>query len=150
MRIGKTSSHNNDLLLVENILSLLPSRTGIHIVAEPYDSKELRVIVGLADYYMASRFHSMISALCEAVPVAVFGWGYHKYWEVLQEFDLGDYCWGASELSLDQLWSAFQRLVADSDAMREKMRVHLPAVQQSSMQNHEMVWRLYETTKNRR
>jgi polysaccharide pyruvyl transferase WcaK-like protein len=144
IRPGQASSHNNDLLLVDHILTLLPDRAGIHVIDEPHDSKELRVVVGLADYYLASRFHSMISALCEGVPVAVFGWGYHKYWEVMNEFELGDYCWDASDLNLDQIWNAFQRIQADQDSIREKMRKNLPAVQQSSLKNHDTAWKIYQ------
>lgn len=144
LRPGKHSTHNNDLNLIKLIQNLLPNQEVIHVIDEPYNSKELRVLVGLCDYYIASRFHAMISALCEAVPVAVFGWGYHKYWEVMNEFDLSEYCWDASELTVAKLWNAFERVLSDTDVIREKMLANLPKVQALSMKNHQMAWQIYE------
>lgn len=137
MRERSTSRHNNDLFTVDDVLELLPSTEGIHVVREPYDCKELRVVVGLSDFYVASRFHSMISALCTNVPVLVYGWGFQKYREVLEEFDLVQYCHDVLELSGDNLIRGFEEIVRDQDEIREKMREHLPRVRESSAAMHE-------------
>lgn len=144
MRQNNASRHNNDLISVAEIMERLPSREGIHVVDEPYDSKALRVVVGLADYYVASRFHSMISALCNAVPVSVFGWGYQKYREVLHDFELEDYCHDASELSGENLIASFEAIKRDGDSIRERMQRNFPAVRASSMRNHLTAWSLRE------
>jgi len=142
MRPGSKSRHNNDLLLVDEILSSLKSQDNILVVNEPYNCKELRVVVGLADYYIASRFHSMISALCTKTPVSVFGWGYQKYHEVLEDFELEAYCHDAHELSGEALIAGFEVVVRDADEIRKRMERNLPKVQQSSMQNHQTSWKL--------
>ncbi len=136
MRPGSTSRHNNDLVTTAEILAQLPSRENLHVVEEYFDCKELRVVVGLADYYVASRFHSMISALCTATPVSVFGWGFHKYREVLADFDLEDVAHDAAELSTDALIAGFEDVVSRADALSAKMRAALPKVRESSLGNH--------------
>ena len=142
MRQRSKLRHNNDLFTVADILGLLDSTDGIHVVREPYDSKELRVVVGLSDYYIASRFHSMISALCTGVPVAVFGWGAQKYWEVLEEFDLQDYYNDCREISGENLVKGFEQAVRDSEAIREKMRANIARVTASSAAMHRVAGRL--------
>jgi colanic acid/amylovoran biosynthesis protein len=142
MRQNVRSLHNNDLLVIAAIEKMLKRNDRIMAVKEPYNCKELRVLVGLCDYYVASRFHSMISALCTGVPVLVFGWGHQKYREVLEEFQLQDYCYDAADLSLPALTEGFNCILRDADAMKEKMTRNLPAVQASSMLNHETAWRL--------
>lgn len=136
MRQNSKGRHNNDLLTVSEIMAALPSHDDIAIINEPYSCQELRVVVGLADYYIASRFHSMISALCTHTPVLVFGWGYQKYREVMAEFELEDYCFDAAEFSTESLMKGFERLVSDASSVRERIARNLPRVQESSMQNH--------------
>jgi len=145
MRLDTRSRHNNDLVTVQDILRLLPSTENIHTVTEPYDCKELRVLVGLADYYVACRFHSMISAICTETPVAVFGWGYQKYQEVLADFEIEEYGHDAAELSVHALVTAFERIVAEAEQIKSRIRKNLPAVRASSMKNHLEAFRLATT-----
>ena len=142
MRPGSKSLHNNDLVPVHEIYEQLPSKENVHVVEQHYDCKELRVLVGLADYYVASRFHSMISALCTETPVTVVGWGYQKYREVLAEFELESYCSDASQLSTERLVEAFARIVEEAESIKARMRAHLPEVQARSRRNHEEALRL--------
>ena len=137
MRLGVQSRHNNDLVTTGEILAELPSQENLHVVEEYFDCKELRVVVGLARYYVASRFHSMISCLCTATPVSVFGWGHHKYREVLADFDLEDLAHDAAELSTQNLIDGFNDVVARADEIAEKMRAALPKVHASSLGNHQ-------------
>lgn len=142
MRIGSRGKHNNDLLTVANIMSMLKTRDNVTVIDDPCGCKELREVVGLADYYVASRFHSMISALCTEKPVLVIGWGYQKYREVMSSFKLEDYCFDASQLSPDLLIAGFRRIVADSEPIKERIRRHLPGVRASSARNAEEALRL--------
>ncbi len=142
MRKKSRLRHNNDLYTVDDIMKRLSSTDGIHIVREPYDCKELRVIVGLADYYVASRFHSMISALCAGVPVLVFGWGFQKYREVLEEFDLERYCHQGRELSGENLIRGFEDVVSGGAEIVKKIDANLPRVVESSMKMHETARKL--------
>ena len=142
MRPGSKLRHNNDLVSLAEILDRLGRPEGVHVIDEPYDCKRLRVLVGLTDYYVACRFHSMISALCTGVPVATFGWGHQKYIEVLHEFELDGYFWDGAELSGSALIAAFERIVREADSMRERMRRNLPRVQAASAANHQAACRL--------
>ena len=142
IRPGSKSKHNNDLVPVSEILDALPSRENVTVIDEPYGCKELRVLVGLSDYYVASRFHAMISSLCTVTPVLVFGWGYQKYYEVMSEFELTEYCNDAKELSADNLIAGFERVVADAESIKERIRNNLPSVRESSLQNHKKAMNL--------
>jgi polysaccharide pyruvyl transferase WcaK-like protein len=142
MRERSKLRHNNDLFTVADIVAELPTTEGIHVVDDPYDCKELRVVVGLADYYVASRFHSMISALCTGVPVLVYGWGYQKYREVLEEFDLVPYCHDGRELTGKNLIDGFEEIVRDGEKIKALIRENFPRVAASSREMHETARRL--------
>lgn len=85
-RSDTRSAHNNDRRLCRDIMRGLSSGTSCQWVDEDLDPRELRCLIGRCDLLVASRFHSMISALASGVPPLTFGWGAHKYLEVLEEF----------------------------------------------------------------
>ena len=142
LRKRSVTRHNNDLPSTRAIAARLAWQQGVYVVDAPYDCRELRAVVGLADYYVASRFHAMISALCCRVPVLVFGWGFHKYREVLEEFELEAFCHDAAELSAAALTEGFEQLVRRRDEVKAKISKHLARVQRSSAKNHEVAWKL--------
>jgi polysaccharide pyruvyl transferase WcaK-like protein len=142
MRSKSTLRHNNDLIAVAEIVSMLPGLQRLHVIDHPYDCKELRVLVGLCDYYVASRFHSMISALCTAVPVVVYGWGFQKYSEVLEEFELAELCHDGADLSGAALVAAFEDLLVKAPSIVERIRRNLPRIQEQSRRNHDLAWSL--------
>lgn len=150
MRIGSKSRHNNDLLVVDKIMNNFPDTKKYIVVREPYSCKELRAVVGLMDYYIASRFHSMISCLCKGVPVLVYGWGFQKYQEVMRDFGLEQYCHDASELTGYSMISGFEEIVRESESIKKKCMQNLPTVKLSSQKNHDTAWQLakYEAIEN--
>jgi colanic acid/amylovoran biosynthesis protein len=84
------SMHNNDRSLCINILKNIPQDIECIYIDEDLDSADLRAVIGKMHILIASRFHSMISALSMGVPPLTYGWGHHKYSEVLEEFGVGD------------------------------------------------------------
>lgn len=142
MRLGSKGRHNNDLLSIAEIQTMLPSMDGIYVIDEPYDCKELRVVVGLADYYVASRFHSMISALCNRLPVLVYGWGFQKYTEVMDEFALGQYVHDAAKLSGAALIAGFEEIVRDRPTIQSRIDANLARVREHSARNHQWALQL--------
>jgi polysaccharide pyruvyl transferase WcaK-like protein len=82
--------HNNDRGLCLAVLERLPDGVPCYYVDADLGSAELRAVVGQLHLLVASRFHSMISALATGVPPITFGWGDQKYREVLAEFGVED------------------------------------------------------------
>jgi polysaccharide pyruvyl transferase WcaK-like protein len=86
----------------------------------------------------------MISALCCGVPVAVFGWGFQKYREVMQEFQLEQYCYDAADLSFDQLVASFMKIQQDAVEIKARISENMPRIRRSSAINHEMARSLFK------
>ena len=143
MREKSWLRHNNDLLSLREIVSMLDTTERTYIIDKPYDCKELRVVLGLVDYCVVSRFHAMISALCNGVPVSVFGWGFQKYREVMAEFQLEDYCHDSADLSGENLIVGFEHIVRDANLIRRRIAQNLPRIRQESSKNHVYAWELY-------
>ena len=55
-----------------------------------YSSETVKSILGQVDLLIASRFHSLVFALSQGIPVLALGWS-HKYYELLRPFGLEEY-----------------------------------------------------------
>jgi len=129
-RRGRTS----DVETCQTIYGKVRARTYCHLVVEDYAPTTLRAVIGECDFFVASRFHAMVSSLARGVPTVVTGWS-HKYVEVLDMFELGEWAVGYQQLDADALWDMFQRLVARETEVRAKIARHLPGVVASSKEN---------------
>lgn len=131
--------HNNDALTIEEICNYIEDKDSFYAVKKDYDCKQLRVLISMTDYYVASRFHSMISALSTGVPVLVFGWGKQKYVEVMKEFELEDYAFDYRDLNVDKMIEQFEKLMQNRELVKEKISRNLPKVYTSSMKHLDLV-----------
>lgn len=127
--------HNNDSYTVRDIVRQVRNSKDLMVVEDDHNAEELRMIIKQTDFYVASRFHSMISALVVGSPVLVVGWGYQKYVEVMEEFELENYTFDASELSVDRLVSEFEKVVAEETIIKKRIADNLPKVVESSRRN---------------
>lgn len=98
------------------------------------DAEEIRASIAKCEFLIASRFHAMVFALTEQIPVMLIGWS-HKYQEVMEQFGLGEYAADYSSLSLEGLQQSFAVFLENQEEIRRKIQEHLPAVQQSSGKN---------------
>lgn len=122
-REGVASRHNNDIPVVEAVLSavqhpdaakrVVPLRRGLN-------AGGLREVIREADYMVASRFHAMIAGLALGVPTLVLGWS-HKYREILAMFGLQDWAYDFSELDVNVLVRRIDELIDDAPAIRESI-----------------------------
>lgn len=118
---------NNDLPVVRRIMERLRPSAEVAAVEEELDSIALRRLTGRCDFFLAERFHGMISALAMKVPVMVCGWG-HKYQEMLEPFGLPGFAMDYRAVSAEVLAETFDRLVAREGAVRAAIDAALPAV----------------------
>lgn len=98
------------------------------------DAEEIRAFIRQSEFLIASRFHAMVFALTEQVPVMMIGWS-HKYQEVMEQFGLAAYAADYSSLSTAQLKRSFEEFASHQQEIRRKIKEKLPAVQKSSKKN---------------
>jgi len=138
VRTGTEKTHNNDLPLCSRIHERLAHPEGVLFIDRELSSQTLRYLIGRCDYFVASRFHAMVSSLAMAVPTLVIGWS-HKYQEVLEMFQLDEWAFGHDKLEPDFLRERFEALVAAGDEVRDRLRTHLPAVKARSLAQADLI-----------
>ncbi|RLC74808.1 MAG: polysaccharide pyruvyl transferase family protein [Chloroflexi bacterium] len=130
-------SRSSDAETCQAVYDLLMDSQYCQLIVEDYSPATLRAIIGECSFFVASRFHAMVSSLVEGVPTIVTGWS-HKYVEVLEMFDLGEWVIGHRELSTVALWEKFQAMTTHQDEIREKIARHRDKVVASARRNAEL------------
>jgi len=138
IRMHTNKSHNNDVPLVKEIAARLADRKGVSAFIRSVNAAEMRCLLSTADLIVTSRFHGMVSALASCVPVHVVGWS-HKYKEVMDAFGIDGYASDSKDLSSSQLCSAFERLEADAEGVRQSIRNRLEGVTQSAAKQLDVI-----------
>ena len=146
VRTGTTNTHNNDMPLCTSIYQQIDDKDNCLFLDQELSSQELRHWIGLCDYFIASRFHAMVSSLSMKVPTIVIGWS-HKYREVLEMFELEQWAFGQDKLSQDYLRQQFQKLVESDSDVRQKLESHLPLVKQKSLVQVGVINRVIDSRK---
>ena len=126
----RNTSRNNDYHVCKELFEKC-SCPDKHLVNEDLTPEELRVIISRCDVFVASRFHSMISALCEKIPVLVTSWS-HKYGEVMDRFACAEWVVGADDLTADRLSEKLGLLINNREQVRSLLEKHLPEAVKSA------------------
>ncbi len=137
VRESTKGGHTSDVSTCETIFEQVIDQTACQLVTADYGPATLRTVVGQCDLFVASRFHAMVSSLAKGVPTLVTSWS-HKYREVLDQFELGEWTVNHQTLTVQALLTGFHRLVEQQDQVRGKIAEHLPDVVASSRRNAEI------------
>ncbi len=133
-REGSVKPRNNDLMICDEVYNCAKNKDKLRWYPREMSPEEIRELLSRSKCLVASRFHAMIGALEKCTPVLLIGWS-HKYKEVLDMFELGEYAVDFSALEINALKEKFTGFMAENDAIRAKIREHLPAVLESSREN---------------
>jgi len=138
-----SKSKNNDLPLCREIYQKANNLKDFHFIDDILNAVELRLLIGQCDYFIGSRFHSVISALCVKVPFFLIGWS-HKYAEVLDAFQIPEMALDFKDLKVKKLMEKFDELIEEEDRIRNLIESNLEGVVNLSGKNSELAIRLLE------
>ena len=124
--------HNNDRSLCRTVIERLPEGVEYFYLDADLSPGYLRSMVGQFHLLVASRFHSMISSLSMGVPPITYGWGNHKYIEVLEEFDVPELYDSFHALDVGEFSEKLRRVYKDREALSQRIRAAYDAVKQQS------------------
>ncbi len=134
VRKSRQGGRTDDTHTCQAVYDALRDKQHCRLIVEDHAPETLRAIIGECDFFVASRFHAMVSSLARGVPTIVTGWS-HKYVEVLEMFELEEWIIGYRELSAAILWDTFRKLVAKQDEIKAKIAHRQAEVVASSRRN---------------
>jgi colanic acid/amylovoran biosynthesis protein len=100
------------------------------VVSSEYTAQQLKGIIGQCDVLVGARYHSIVAALSQGVPVLAIGW-HAKYAGVLSLVGQERYLCPLTSLALDDLEERFDDLWQSRDAVRQEIDDALPKIREA-------------------
>lgn len=128
----------DDGWLIEQIMEETPSKEGVYVIDQEYNSAELKAIIGRLDFLIASRFHSVVASLSMRVPVMVLGWA-HKYLELMRMVGQEDHVLDYKDAGYEDLKARLDEKWPKREEIRQKLEIRVPELEQSARTAASMV-----------
>lgn len=97
-------------------------------VRDYYPAETVKSILGQLDMLISSRFHSLVFALSEGVPVLALGWS-HKYQELLRPFDLEKFVVDHDQLEVEGVITLIEEAWEIKEKTSKRIRAVVPDLQ---------------------
>ncbi|PTB87143.1 hypothetical protein C9939_02530 [Pseudidiomarina aestuarii] len=117
-------------------------------VLDPQDALKIKWIIGQSRLVISSRFHGLVSALSQGIPVVATGWS-HKYQELLRDYECAEQLFDVSE-DLEAALDSIRTLLADSneyDALQTRIHNASAWQRESVTQMWDRVFQLIQESK---
>ena len=112
---------NNDWQLAEEVSDRLRQRqVKVPVLSPDGDPRLARAMISQARVFVACRFHSLIAALSQSVPVLTIGWS-HKYREAARPFGMEEYTLDYSALGSSRMFELVAELADRRDELSKQM-----------------------------
>lgn len=142
-KISKNKLRNNDLSVIVNVMEYFWAFDRFHdklfYVSEDINTKSIKLLLKNCDIIIASRFHAMINSLSMGKPTFILGWG-HKYFEVMDQFDLHDCVIDYKEKDLQSIINKINFIIEKADNVQANICTLLPKVKNMSYRQFDFIY----------
>jgi polysaccharide pyruvyl transferase WcaK-like protein len=129
---------NDDAFVAREICRRMTKPNETFIFLEEYNAWEMKGIIGQCDVVVGSRYHSIVAALSQGIPVLAVGW-HEKYPEVLRLVGQEKHLCLAKSLSLNDLREQFDSLWHDRHRIKNEINAVLPQIREKIFQGGKAV-----------
>jgi len=113
-------------------------------------AQQIKGIIGQCDAIVAARYHTIVAALSQAIPVLAIGW-HAKYEGVMSLVGQEEFVCNVGSMTVDDLKAKFEKLWRSRNEISARIRDALPEVQQAIWRcAHEVANLLNQWTARRR
>ena len=116
----------------------------ILIETDKSDAKQIKYLIGMCDFFIGSRFHSLMASVSMKVPSLCIGWHY-KYYELMNWVDLIDYVRDVKDkYTALEFFKLFQQLYDNEKPVREKLKTNVPVLKEKVWQSGKIIKNYFE------
>lgn len=122
-----------DLDICEEIKNRFREEENVVLLSEDFSAVELENIITQFDFLIASRYHSIVHAYKNRVPVIAIGWAV-KYKELLNEFQQSSYFFeGRDSINADWFVSVVDKMASNWMTESEKIDEKLAEIREETI-----------------
>jgi colanic acid/amylovoran biosynthesis protein len=124
------SAHENDRIALKDAIDLSSKLSKVLYVDGDYNCRQVKSFYGLMDFMVCTRFHSAIFSIAQGIPCLAISYQGYKAPGIMEEIGLEDYTLSIDAIDDQSLVEAFDRLAANQEPIRKKMRSYMKACRQ--------------------
>ena len=119
-------AHENDSLAISEVAKEL-KRLGVPFLSlcdESLNCKDVMALYSSFDYFIGTRFHSVIFAQNSLVPTIAISYGGNKGVGIMEDLSLSEYSIPMDSISSERIINVFNSLVENRTIVVEKIKLH--------------------------
>lgn len=120
---------HNDYVVMQEILGKITRSDRVSMAPADIAAQETKSLISACDYFIGAKTHAIIAALSSFVPTISLAYSTKTVGINLDLFGHTDYVIPQSDLSVETLWQAWERLVKDHILIRETLACRIPEIQ---------------------
>jgi polysaccharide pyruvyl transferase WcaK-like protein len=129
---------HSDVPFLRELGGRFPPEVSWEIVDDSLSSDDQRRIFGMADMFIASRYHPGIFASSAGVP-GICVYYEHKALGFMRQLELEDFAYDIRNLDTEELTRAADRVMSDGDALRAHIEARLPRLVATARRTTDLV-----------
>jgi|GEM_PF-804220 len=126
-----TPGRANDPELCASLANALGAPQRVASLTGQETAATIKSVIGLLDFVVASRYHSLVAAISTRTPVAVIGWS-HKYDELMQRAGLGEWVTDPARRPGAAVEDLLVEAWRQRGEIRTKLEANVPALEADS------------------
>jgi polysaccharide pyruvyl transferase WcaK-like protein len=115
----------DDRFLCDLIKTSLNNLPDIFILREYLSAEIIKAVIGEMDFIIGSRYHGIIAALSQIIPVVVLGWS-HKYFELLRDVGIEQYIVDYKNLNKNDLLALVENAWINRKEIKDTLKHNVP------------------------
>lgn len=139
------SSAKDDRLIAASIRKMLGSDIPAFVLSGDYRPETLKSIIATCDIFCGARMHANIAALSSFVPTVAIAYS-HKTTGIMADCGVSELVAPIESVNVDSLVKLLRTAFHDRDAVAQRLRQRIPAIQSLAVRNLAKVGQLIETT----
>jgi len=119
----------DDVYVAKCVFSKIENKSRVTILEKEFTARELKGMIGSCELLIASRYHSIIAALSQGVPVVAVSWQ-HKYPEVMKLVGLEKYVCDIKNLSFAETYKKINEAWENRETIRANILNRIPYIKE--------------------
>lgn len=128
----------HDIEIARKVIGKMKMDRQTRLVLKDYSAEELKGLIGCCDYFLASRYHSIVASLSMGVPTMVIGWS-HKYKEVMDLFGQSELIVDFEQLDINVLGTKINDFITNHDVLQKTLKSRIHEVREKARKSAEFV-----------